>query len=88
MDDKSNSIDELSEIIGLEVIRGKGGYWNREYKKIPSHPENWGFVESGDAALTRKVRKGKHWVVKEKEGGFFKVVGTLAPVEIIEQARS
>ncbi|KXA98886.1 hypothetical protein AKJ41_06260, partial [candidate division MSBL1 archaeon SCGC-AAA259O05] len=40
-----------------------------------------------DGALTRKVRKGPHWILMEKEYGHSKPVGTIAPSENITQAR-
>ena len=65
-------------------ISRHGGYWAPDYGEV-AVPQGWEFLKTGDAGLTRAVRKaGPYWEVVEKAGRFTKVVGTLAPAQLIE----
>ena len=61
------------------VVRTEGG----EYLQVPAH---WTHLPSGDAAVTRRVKKaGPSWSVKEKKGRKMFSRGLYAPKETIDQ---
>ncbi|MCL4553069.1 MAG: DUF2293 domain-containing protein [Candidatus Marsarchaeota archaeon] len=65
-----------------------GGYWAPVHGEV-SIPKNWELLKTGDAGLTRAVRKvGPYWEVVEKARQFTKVIGTLAPAQLIEKVRT
>jgi hypothetical protein len=56
-------------------------------KVVP--PKDWGFLPSGDAAITRKITsKGVFWRVQFKKGRRMISKGIWAPKEVIEEARA
>lgn len=81
------SFEHPELIHGLAVWESKSGYWNPEYGSVGQHPEDWVFVPVGDAGLTRRVRKGAHWILRQKnETGRSPIIGTLAPSDSVAQA--
>ena len=65
-----------------------GGYWAPVHGEV-SIPKNWELLKTGDAGLTRAVRKvGPYWEVVEKRRKLTTVVGTFAPTDIIEQVKA
>jgi len=53
-------------------------------------PAGWEFLPRGDAYVTRRVKKGPHWMLKgrfNKRGGYTPVLGVYAPAEAIAAAR-
>ena len=50
-------------------------------------PEDWELLTSGNAALTRAVRKGPHWILREGRTRWHPVLGTIAPSAAIEAAK-
>ena len=65
-----------------------GGYWAPDHGEV-SIPKNWELLKTGDAGLTRAVRKvGPYWEVVEKRRKLTTVVGTFAPTDIIEQVKA
>jgi hypothetical protein len=85
-------IELLGQQKGLAVWAGKSfdGYWCREYGEFNGIPDDWTFLPKGDAALTRKVRKGPHWILiskeKTKNDHYNEAIGTIAPSKNIELA--
>lgn len=80
------------EAVGLVVWHSKSGegYWNPDRGEIGLLPEGWDLLTPGDAAVTRRVKQGPHWILMEKKGeawGFHSVrVGILAPRAAISAA--
>lgn len=69
-------------------IGHSGGYWAPDHSDV-NIPQGWELLKTGDAGLTRAVRKaGPYWEVVEQGRRFTTAVGTFAPTEIIEQART
>ncbi len=65
-----------------------GRYWASDHGDVKI-PQSWEFLKTGEAGLTRAVRKaGPYWEVAEKARQFTKVIGTLAPAQVIEQVRT
>jgi Uncharacterized conserved protein (DUF2293) len=57
--------------------------------RVPTAPEGWVLLPSGDAALTRRVKAaGDHWVVAEKRGRKVFSRGIWAAVATIDRIRS
>ncbi|KXA91278.1 hypothetical protein AKJ57_01800 [candidate division MSBL1 archaeon SCGC-AAA259A05] len=85
----SVDIEALAKERGLKVWESKyfDGYWCREYDEFDDIPDGWDFLPSGDGALTRRVRKGPHWILMRKKHGYSKPVGTIAPSDNIRKAR-
>jgi hypothetical protein len=50
-------------------------------------PDGWILLPPGDAALTRRVKTGEHWVVQEKKGRRVFSRGVWAPAATINQVR-
>ena len=51
-------------------------------------PDDWGLVEPGDAALTRRVKAaGDHWVMEERRGRRTFGLGVWAPEATVERIR-
>ena len=73
----------------LRVYRSRtpnGGFWHPEHGDLPG-PLGWEFLPSGDAYVTRTVKKlGPHWVVVKKGKGYAATLGVLAPSANIETA--
>jgi len=84
-------VTAMMAIKGLAVwdSRQSSGYWTPDYGEFEL-PEDWMLLPKGDAALTRRVRKGPYWKLLRKEGkdqyAYTKEVGTLAPADAIEDA--
>jgi hypothetical protein len=67
----------------------RGSYWTPEHGEILI-PEGWEFLSTGNAYLTRTVRKlGAHWIKKRKDTKrrINMTVGTWAPMENIKKAQ-
>jgi hypothetical protein len=81
-------IAALAAIAGLEVFvsRGSAAFWTREYGEFDELPEKWSLLRKGDARMTREVRKGPHWVYKQRTKKYTEEIGTLAPEANIEDA--
>lgn len=81
-------LEALAQQRGLAVwlAHGFDGYWCQEYGEFNELPEGWDILWKGDAAFTRRVRKGLHWVIMTKKKEWTEVAGTAAPVENIECA--
>ena len=86
-------IEALAKERGLQVYpaRDFNGYWCKDCGELKELPEGWGFLAKGDAALTRAVRKGEHWVSvrKAKVAGRYvtEQLGTFAPLDVVERER-
>ena len=84
-------IDALAAIRGLRVFEAFDfdGYWCKESGDFKDIPEGWTFLPKGDAGLTRRVRKGPHWVLmqRKKVGKkfFSEQVGTIVPGPVVEE---
>jgi hypothetical protein len=82
----------LEQKKGLAVWAGKSfdGFWCREYGEFNGMPDDWSILHKGDAALTRKVRKGPYWILmskqKRKDVYYNEPIGTIAPNKNIELA--
>ena len=53
-------------------------------------PKDWEYLPRGNAFLTRRVKKGPHWVLMgsyNKRGGYRPTKGVYAPRSTIEEAR-
>jgi hypothetical protein len=57
-----------------------------EYGLIDNLPKGWGFLRSGDAKLTRAIRKEFYWICNIIEDDYNKSIGTFAPIETIRKA--
>lgn len=67
-----------------------GMYWTREYGDIPIPPD-WEFLPPGNAFVTRRVKKGPHWVLigtYNRRGGYTPVLGIFAPAVAIQTAKA
>lgn len=89
----SVDVEALAAQRGLRVWESHrfDGYWCRETGEFYDLPDGWDILPRGDAGLTRRVRKGPHWVLLRREkirrGEFHSIeVGTVAPADNIEQA--
>lgn len=81
-------VEQLAQRKGLEVWEARyfDGYWCRECGEFNDLPEGWYILPTGDAAFTRKVRQGPHWILKRAKREYSVVVGTTAPLDNIESA--
>ena len=86
------TIEELAKQKGAIVTRidYNGQLQHDEAGTFSEFPDGWELLPSGDSALTRKVRKELHWVLKEYNSKMkmYSVVGTVAPKSNIEAARA
>jgi len=80
-------VQTLVGIQGLTVWLHASGFWTPDHGRVEKLPDGWTLVPTGDAALTRRLRLGPHWIVREKCGGYSPVVGTYAPVAEVERVR-
>lgn len=73
-----------------EVAPGRrSGTVRSEAGQTLTVPEGWDFLQPGDSALTRRVKKaGPSWVVKEKRGRKTFSRGLWAPAETIASIRA
>ncbi|MDD3827878.1 MAG: DUF2293 domain-containing protein [Anaerolineae bacterium] len=71
---------------GLKVWESRffDGYWNPDYGEFEHIPQGWCLLPKGDAAVTRRVRKGPYWVLMRKSKRYSIELGTLAPTDTIE----
>lgn len=71
----------------MPVWRAKEGegYWNPERGNV-SLPDGWVFVPSGDAFVTREVKKGPHWVLLKQRKGYTATLGVFCPETILTAA--
>jgi hypothetical protein len=83
-----------SAVKGLPVYRPRpgeeGDLWTRDFGIIRI-PEGWEFLPRGDAFVTRRVKKGPHWVLGgryNKKGGYTPVKGVFAPAAAIEETQA
>jgi hypothetical protein len=74
------------KIAGLVVWEGAKGCWNPDFGSIGPRPDGWEFVPTGDAVLTKKIKNGVHWLLREKQGKYSPIIGLLAPSERVQQA--
>lgn len=65
---------------GLPVWHAKEGegYWTPERGNV-SVPDGWVFVPSGDAFVTREVKRGPHWVLLKRRTGYTATLGVFCP---------
>ncbi len=56
--------------------------------RVLTAPEGWVLLPPGDAALTRRVKAGEHWVVQEKRGRKVFSRGVWAPAVTVERIRA
>ncbi len=70
-------------------ISSHGGYWAPDHENV-TVPQDWELLKTGNAGFTRAVRKIGPWleVVEKGRRQFTKVIGTLAPAQLIEQVRT
>ena len=80
-------VKSLAGIAGLKVWEAAffEGYWCREAGEFNDIPPGWGILPRGDAMLTRRVRRGPHWVLLKKQKKYTVEIGTIAPEENIER---
>ena len=66
--------------VGLPVwhAREGEGFWNPQRGNL-SLPDGWVFVPSGDAFVTREVKKGPHWVLLKRRKGYTATLGVFCP---------
>jgi len=62
------------------------GYWCQKYGEFNELPDGWDILPKGDAALTKRVHKGPHWILMKKQAEYSELIGTASPVENIERA--
>lgn len=76
-----------SRISGLAVwhARDGEGYWNPERGNLPV-PDGWVFLPSGDAFLTRQVKKGPHWILLKRRKDYTARLGVFCPEENLDSA--
>lgn len=70
-----------SAMRGLKVWHAKegDGYWNPEFGNL-SLPSGWVFVPTGNAFLTREIkRRGAHWVLLRRRREYTETLGVLCP---------
>lgn len=79
-------MESPEKIVGLVVWEGAKNCWNPDLGSIGPRPDGWEFVPTGDAALTKKIKRGVHWVLREKQGKYSPIIGLLAPSERVQQA--
>ena len=66
-----------------------GKHHYRHGSDILEMPEGWGFVESGDAALTRRIKaQCEHWVVMGKYKNRVTAQGLCAPETAVSEIRA
>lgn len=80
---RSVNVNELAQKVGLCVWQNDGFLWCPEAGEFDDLPDGWDFLPSGDSALTRRVRRGPHWVVLEKRDEHSETRGTYAPLASI-----
>lgn len=75
----------------IDVYDTKAGPWNPEYGAV-TIPDNWELLPSGDAFVTRHVKKaGVYWLAwrpRTKGRGHRRQLGLWAPASTIERARA
>ena len=88
------SVSDPSAVKGLPVYRPRpgeeGDLWTKDFGIIRI-PQGWEFLPRGDAFVTRRVKKGPHWVLwgqYNKKGGYAPVKGVFAPAAAIEEAQA
>ena len=66
----------------LRVYRSRapgGGFWHPEHGDLAG-PREWEFIPSGNAFITRKVKRlGHHWALVKYRKGYTATPGLLAP---------
>lgn len=66
-----------------------GKHHYRHEKDILEMPEGWVFVESGDAALTRRIKaQSEHWVVMGRYRNRVTAQGLCAPEKAVSEIRA
>lgn len=86
------NINGLAAKRGLRVwiSNRSDGYWCPECGEFEDTPKGWRILPKGDASLTRRIRKGPHWVMLVKANAgrkwFTEEVGTMAPGDAIDDA--
>ena len=70
----------MTDLRGLPVWRARDGdgYWNPDFGNLVL-PHGWTFVPSGDAFITREVKKGPHWVLLKRRKHYTATLGVLCP---------
>lgn len=56
--------------------------------KILTPPAGWQFVPSGDAALTRRLKKGEYWLLVHKRRNRIESLGLWTSAKAVETARA
>ena len=84
------SLDEKAETIrGLRVWNSKENddmFWCPEFGDI-SEPQGWDFFPSGNAFITRTLKKlGPHWVLLRRRKAYTYNIGILCPAYNIKKA--
>ncbi len=84
-------MEESAETIkGLRVWNSKNNgdmFWCPEFGDL-AEPLGWEFVPSGNAFLTRTMKKlGPHWILLRRDGKYTYNVGILCPIDNIAKAR-
>lgn len=73
----------------LTVWPARHGWWS---PMVPDEtidaPPGWVFVASGSAGLTRRLTRGPHWIVMERDRRFSRRVGILAPEDAFDAAEA